>query len=118
MQHLFACTTNSAGICERLQHSGAFEHTEKTSDYRTQNASLRKGDVVVVPAGSNNREALAECVPRPLDILLIEKRSACFVTNAPFAVPTIHFWFDFRYPILIPPEVPDGRLAQHIRQSA
>lgn len=42
--------------------SVAFEHTDKTYYYRTQDTSLCKGDVVVVPAGRNNREALAEIV--------------------------------------------------------
>ena len=34
--------------------------------------------------------------PYPFDILLTEKRSACFVADAPFEVTVIHFCFDFR----------------------
>ena len=80
----------------------------------------------------------------PFDILLTEKRSACLVAGAPFVVPVIHFCFDFRsrhilsalsrsprgwakteknsfmtrrLP-LIPPEVPNSGLPQHIGQCA
>lgn len=42
--------------------SVAFEHTDKTYYYRTQDASLHKGDLVIVPAGRNNRETLAKIV--------------------------------------------------------
>ena len=42
--------------------SVAFEHTDKTYYYRTQDASLHKGDLVLVPVGRNNRETLAKIV--------------------------------------------------------
>lgn len=79
-----------------VQSTREFYHGKTQSRDAPRNARFHGISFLFLPLQANiHRNSLLR-KPYPFDILLTEKRSACFVASAPFVVPVIHFCFDFR----------------------